>query len=101
MDSDKPRFSVLIPSRERIELIEHSVRSVLMQEYPDFEIVISDNASVADYTATVAKFDDPRIRLFRSDTPLSVTANWNRALSKAQGTYFVMLGDDDALAPGY
>ncbi len=94
-------FSVLIPSRNRLELLKLAVQSVLLQDFGDFEIVISDNASDEDYRGFAEGLADPRVRYVRSDTPLSVTENWNRALRASSGEYVVMLGDDDALAPGY
>ncbi len=94
-------FSVLIPSRNRLELLKLAVRSVLLQDFGDFEIIVSDNASEQDYRGFVDELADPRVRYVRSDTPLSVTENWNRALGASTREYVVMLGDDDALAPGY
>ena len=94
-------FSVLIPSRNRLNLLRLAVESVRLQDFGDFEIVVSDNASDDDYQGYVESLGDPRVRYVRSDTPLSVTENWNRALEAARGDYVVMLGDDDAMAPGY
>ncbi|MEJ2815647.1 MULTISPECIES: glycosyltransferase family 2 protein [unclassified Caulobacter] len=94
-------FSVLIPSRNRLNLLKLAVESVRLQDFGDFEIVISDNASDDDYRGYVDELGDARVRYLRSDSPLSVTENWNRALEAAQGDYVVMLGDDDAMAPGY
>jgi len=94
-------LSVLIPSRNRLDLLKMAVQSVLLQDFDDFEIVVSDNASSEDYGGYLESLADPRIRYIRSDTPLSVTNNWNLALDAARGDYVVMLGDDDALAPGY
>lgn len=57
MHRDKPSFSVLIPSREQVGPIEHSTGSVLMRDYPDFEIVISDHASSTACASVVVKLD--------------------------------------------
>lgn len=99
--NESPRFSVLIPSRNRLELLQHAIESVRRQTFDDWEIVVSDNASEPGYEEYVRTLDDARIRCIRSDIPLSVTENWNRSLANARGEYVVMLGDDDALAPGY
>jgi glycosyltransferase involved in cell wall biosynthesis len=45
-------------------------------------------------------FSTRRVKLVRQPQPLPVTDNWNRALAHARGDYVIMLGDDDALAPG-
>jgi Glycosyltransferases involved in cell wall biogenesis len=96
----RPLFSVLIPSRNRLELLRDAVDSVLIQE-GDFEIVISDNASDEPYTDYVASLGAVAARSVRCDEAVPVTENWNRALAASSGQYIIMLGDDDALAPGW
>lgn len=95
------KFSFLIPSKNRLELLKLAVDSVRRQEGADFEIIIADNASSEDYRGLVAQLNDARIVYERAEQPVSVTENWNRALRLATGDYILMLGDDDALAPGY
>ena len=70
-----------------------------MQDYADWEIVVSDNASKADVAGYVRRLDDARIRVQRFDRLITVTDNWNAALEQSSGDYFIMLGDDDALLP--
>jgi len=95
------KFSFLIPSKNRLELLKFTIDSILRQGYGDFEIIISDNASEQDYSAFVNQIGDKRIVHRRVSTPISVTENWNRALAMASGDYILMLGDDDALAPWF
>jgi glycosyltransferase involved in cell wall biosynthesis len=95
------RFSVLLPTRNRAELLRLAIESVRRQDYDDWQIVVADNASTEDIASVVNSFADPRILLIRSDTFLSVTDNWNRAYDACSGEYVIMLGDDDALAPGF
>src|SRR5262245_17712142 len=95
----KPRFSVLIPSRNRLEVLQLAVQSVVAQGRRDVEIVVSDNASDQDYVDLLASIEELEVKYSRSDDLLSVTDNWNRALSLAAGDYIIMLGDDDALTP--
>ncbi len=99
-DESVPLISILLPSRNRLELLKHAVNSVLGQAFRSFEIVISDNCSEEDYAGYVALLDEPRVRLVRLNAPVPVTQNWNNALDHATGRYVIMLGDDDALVPG-
>lgn len=94
------KFSVLLPTRERLELLRHAVESVRLQDDPDWEVVISDNASSQDVAGYVASLGDARVCHSRIDKLLPVTENWNRALDMSRGEYLIMLGDDDALLPG-
>lgn len=96
-----PEFSVLLPTRNRAELLAQAIATVRAQDEASWEIVVSDNASVDDVQGLVESFDDQRIRYLRTDTPLPVTENWNRAADAATGRWVVMLGDDDGLLPGY
>jgi hypothetical protein len=95
------RFSVLLPTRNRLDLLRYAVESVRRQNYADWEIVISDNDSSEDVGGYVASLGDPRIRWVRTDQFLPVTDNWNNALLNSIGDYVVMLGDDDCLLQNY
>lgn len=99
-DRHAPRFSVLLPSRNRPELLRRALDSILRQSFTDFEVIVSDNCSEADYQSIVQPLDDPRVRLVRTAVPVPVTDNWNNALNHSRGQFVLMLGDDDALAPG-
>ncbi|MEO7652032.1 MAG: glycosyltransferase, partial [Bryobacteraceae bacterium] len=94
------KFSVLLPTRNRLELLRLAVESVLIQDHSDWEILISDNASDSNIAAEMTKLGDARIKVRRSNRLVAVTENWNESLSMASGEYVIMLGDDDALVPG-
>ena len=95
------KFSVLLPTRDRLDLAKGAIETVRRQAYENWELVVSDNCSQEDVGAYIRSLNDPRIIYMRSDTPLHVTENWNRAIDAASGDYVVMLGDDDGLMQGY
>lgn len=94
------KISILLPTRDRLDLLKLAIESVRLQDDPDWEIVISDNASTDDACAYAASLGDPRIRCFRTERLLPVTDNWNAALERGTGDYLIMLGDDDGLMRG-
>jgi glycosyltransferase involved in cell wall biosynthesis len=96
-----PLVSVLLPTRNRLEFLRYAIETVLRQDDPDWEIVVSDNDSEEDIAAHVETLDDERIRYVRTPEFVPVTDNWNNALRHSSGRYVVMLGDDDGLMPGY
>jgi glycosyl transferase family 2 len=99
MPVSKVLYSVVIPTRERCDVLPYSIRSVLASTRDNFELLIMDNCS-ADNTAGVVKsFDDPRIKYVRGESRLSMAGNWERALDHVSGDYAMVLGDDDALLP--
>jgi glycosyltransferase involved in cell wall biosynthesis len=95
------KFSVLLPTRDRLELAKGAIATVRAQSYQNWEIVVADNCSTDDVAGYVRSLADPRVVYTRSDTFIPVTENWNRALAASSGDLVVMLGDDDALVPGY
>ncbi len=95
------KFSVLLPTRNRLEYLRYAVETVRRQDYSNWEIIVSDNCSEEDISAYVHSLNEPRIKYVRTLELVPVTDNWNNALQQCDGDYVVMLGDDDGLLPGY
>jgi len=95
------KFSVLLPTRNRLDLLGYAVETVRRQDYDNWEVIISDNHSDQDIAGFVRSLNDDRLRYVRTETFIPVTDNWNNALEKASGDYVIMLGDDDCLMKGY
>jgi len=91
------KFSVVIPTRNRLDLLKCAVASVIGQNYNDWEIIISDNASSEDIEGYVKSLNEPRIKYSRSEEFLSITQSWNRCIDLSTGDYVLMIGDDDIL----
>lgn len=95
------KFSVLLPTRNRLELLSYALETVTRQDHGDWEVIVSDNCSEQDVAGYVRSLNEPRIQYYRTDRFVSVTENWNNALEKSTGEFVVMLGDDDGLMRGY
>lgn len=95
------KFSVLLPTRNRLELLRYAIETVRRQDYDNWEIIVSDNASEQDIEGHVRSLSDPRISYVRTSSFVPVTENWNNALRHATGDYVIMLGDDDCLLKGF
>ncbi|MGH2910774.1 MAG: glycosyltransferase family 2 protein [Solirubrobacteraceae bacterium] len=94
-------LSVLLPTHNGLPYLRHAVESVRRQDDPDWEVIVSDNASEEDVEGFVRELDEPRVRYVQTDSFVPVTHNWNNALRHSSGDWVVMLGADDALLPGY
>lgn len=93
-------ISVVIPTRNRPELLRQSLSSVLAQRgFEDFEVVVSDNGTDERTRAVVEALEDPRICYVETGGQLDVYQSWNFALRAAQGRYTLLLADDDGLLP--
>jgi glycosyltransferase involved in cell wall biosynthesis len=94
-----PKFSIVIPTRQRGVNLRDSIPTVLRQTDPDLELIIQDNCSTDSTESVVKSFNDDRIRYHRSDAPLSMHDNWEAALDLISGDYVIYVGDDDGLMP--
>lgn len=94
-----PKFSVVIPTRERAETLRHALRTCLDQNFDDYEIIVSDNFSSSKTAEVVAEASSARVRCVRTPAPLAMSTNWEFGVSHARGEYVILLGDDDGLMP--
>ncbi|MFZ1752155.1 MAG: glycosyltransferase family 2 protein [Caldilineaceae bacterium] len=100
---DCPRVSVGIPTYNRLPMLRRAVDSVLQESYPHIELIITDNASTDGTSAfceEIARLD-PRVRYLRHSANCGAHGNFISALQQATGVYFMWLGDDDWVDPGY
>lgn len=97
-----PRFTVIIPQKDRAEYIGHTLRTCMMQDYPNFEIIVSDDCSEDDSVEVVKKLAviDSRIKLFAHQYHLGMHDNFEFALNQVKPGYVIALGGDDGLTPG-
>lgn len=102
MPENMPLLSVGIPTYNGASRIETSLASLLNQDYPNLEIIISDNASI-DNTSEVCEAyarKDHRIQYHRQSRNIGLMPNFEYLLHVASGKYFIFLSDDDTFAPG-
>lgn len=95
---NKPFFSIVLPTRNRANLLPFAIRSVLNQTFGDYELIISDNFSSDETSAVAQSFDDKRIKYFRTEKSFSIGDSYQFALSHAKGEFIAFLSDDDAYA---
>lgn len=94
-----PRFSVLIPTRDRPDTLRHTLSTVTAQDGDDYEIVVADNCGGPETRAVVEQCGSPSVRYTRSDEVLPMAVNWERGLALCSGEYVTVLGDDDGFMP--
>ena len=94
-----PVFSVVIPLYNRAEVVAQTIRSVLEQDFGDFEIIVVDDGSRDDPEPVIAAIGDPRIRYVRQENAGGGAAR-NRGIEEARGRYIAFLDSDDQFLPG-
>jgi glycosyltransferase involved in cell wall biosynthesis len=94
------RLSVLIPTRNRAELLNQAIDSALYAtrflKRGQYEILVSDNDS-QDHTQDVVNSYEGHIIGSRHKSNIGMVANWNSLLKRAQGQFVKLLSDDDVL----
>jgi hypothetical protein len=94
-----PRISVVIPCLNHGQYLEQALRSVILQGYPNLELLVIDGGST-DHTRAVADAYRPWITRFISEKDGGQSAAINRGFSLATGSVFNWLCADDMLCEG-
>ena len=94
-----PRFSIVIPTRQRADTLRFAIETALAQTHPDFEVVVQNNGNDQATSGVVAAFASPRIVLGSSAEILPMAENWEAALTASSGDYVAFIGDDDGIMP--
>ena len=90
-----PRISVIIPTRNRADLLKRSVLSVLAQTFTDLELIVVNDAST-DHTADVlATITDPRLSVVHRTAGTGAGAARNAGVAQATGDFISFQDDDD------
>jgi glycosyltransferase involved in cell wall biosynthesis len=84
-----PRFSVIIPTKNRVNYVREAVNSVLAQSLADFELLVVNDGD--PFSLDIA---DHRIKLLDAGGKGAAAAR-NLALFKAHGEFIAYLDDDD------
>ncbi|RST20510.1 glycosyltransferase family 2 protein, partial [Streptomyces sp. WAC04770] len=92
-----------IPARNEARFIGQTLDSVLAQDFTDWNLLVSDNASTDGTDQIVREYAarDRRIRLDRVSTAVSQVENFNRLAGGVSAPYFVWLGGHDRWAPSF
>lgn len=92
-----PLVSVIMPTRNRHELMRRAMRSVLSQTMPNWELIVIDDASTDETRTVLERFAaaDPRIRRLHIPARNGAAAARNRGLDAARGEFVSFIDDDD------
>jgi glycosyltransferase involved in cell wall biosynthesis len=92
----EPFFSIIIPTFNRRKRLIFAIKSVLEQDYSDFEIIIIDDGSTDDTYLYVSEFlkKDSRISYYYQDNSERSVAR-NNGAKYSIGKYLIFLDSDD------
>ena len=94
-----PKISIVTPSFNQGEFIEETIRSILLQGYPNLEYIIIDGGSTDDSIEIIKKYEK-HLTYWVSESDRGQSHAINKGFEKAQGEIFGWLNSDDFLLPG-
>ena len=103
LQRNKPLVSIGMPAYNGEQYLRKALDSLLAQDYENFELLISDNAST-DATFQICQEyaeRDKHIRVYRNEHNLGALKNFQVVLEKARGKYFMWAAVDDCWLPGF
>jgi glycosyltransferase involved in cell wall biosynthesis len=94
-------ITVMIPTRERADTLEHCLATCVNQTDDRLRILVSDNASQDSTKGVVERFQarDRRVEYINPGRRLGMSEHWEFALGQIHEGFVTVLGDDDALFP--
>lgn len=96
---NSPTFSVIIPAYMADRYLSEAIQSVLDQTFPDFEVIVVNDASPDNTNAVVAGFNDSRIKYIIHPENRGLPATRNTAVRASLGKYIALLDADDIFHP--
>lgn len=99
-DSQKPFFSIIIPTYNRADLIFDTLQTIFHQSYPNYEVIVVDNASTDNTIELLSPFEsEGKIRLIRNERNLERSRARNVGFKNAKGDFLTLLDSDDFMYP--
>jgi len=103
MKAAYPKVSVFVLTYNQKAFVQEAIESILMQQYPNLEIVIGDDGSTDGAQEILVRYRKKHPSLFKlilSKQNEGITANSNKILKECTGEYIAWLGGDDIWMPG-
>ena len=97
--SSWPRISIVTASLNQCRFIEETMRSVLLQGYPNLEYIIMDGGSTDGSVEIIRRYED-RLAYWSSESDRGASAALNKGFRHATGEILGYLNSDDLYLPG-
>jgi glycosyltransferase involved in cell wall biosynthesis len=99
--SAAPTVSVVVPTRDRPELLRAAVRAILDQDHPGaVEVVVVHDQSEPDHSLAELSRPDRRVRVIRNERTPGLAGARNSGTLAAEGDLIAFCDDDDEWLPG-
>ena len=89
-----PKLSIVVPSYQQGRFIEETLRSILLQNYPNLELIVMDGGST-DETVSILEAYDDFIDHWLSEKDEGQSDAINKGLKEANGDWIAFMNSDD------
>jgi glycosyltransferase involved in cell wall biosynthesis len=94
-----PRITIVTPSLNQAEYLEETIRSILLQGYPDLEYFVIDGGST-DGSVDIIRRYAPNLAGWASEPDRGQSHALNKGFARASGQVHAFLNSDDRYEPG-
>lgn len=94
-----PQVSIVIPTRDRPDLVVRAVRSALAQTLAELEVIVVIDGLHRATESALAAIDDSRLTIICNEIPVGGSEARNVGIRKSRGQFIALLDDDDEWAP--
>lgn len=99
-EDTRPRVSIVIPTRNRADVLKGCLDRVLAESQPSCEVIVIDTSSSEATQAVLAHY--PAVVNYRmGDVPFSMVRSRNLGISRARGEIVAFLDDDSYILPNW
>lgn len=100
MNNCLPLVSVIMPVFNSATYLRLAIDSILKQTYENIELLIVDDASTDNSIEIIKSFSSSKIRFFKNEKNIGVSATRNKMIDLLNGKYIALMDSDD-ISPNY
>lgn len=97
---NSPLVSIIIPTHNRSQWLQRSVKQAFIHDYPNYEVIVSNNASTDNTTEILYKLQQiyPKLKVVNHQSMLPLNIHWDTVIRNySKGSYLMVIPDDDII----